>query len=224
MAFLKSLFKRPLTHADLLQEGEGLIRNPPLPSDLKASVLGVVGRSGVNLLDYWRDYFKSQLKEISQEQSWGLQRTKLLKLVILEQGWRAAHVVAQTAHSTDSWSHLLNDADWASGVEKKNLKKLLLQRWLVAILSDACLRTIGARSYALDRTKELEIGLFYEFNKEIKSLDVSLLDLMHTALIEYRDDDARFIAAFKDDVVNPIIREQYGILSTLEDDIANGSV
>jgi hypothetical protein len=224
MAFLKSLFRKPLTQADLLQEGESLIRKPPLPPDLKAGVLEAVGRSGVNLLDYWRDYFKSQLGMISQEQSWGLQRAKLLKLVILEQGWQAAHIVAQTAQSTESWSHLLNDIEWADGAEKKNLKGLLLQRWLVAILSDACLRTIGVRCYALDRTKELEIGICYEFDKEIKSLDVSLSDLMHTAVIEYRDDDARFIAAFKDDVVNPIIREQYKLLSLLEDDVANGSV
>jgi hypothetical protein len=224
MAFLKSLLKKPLTLANLLQEGESLIRKPPLPPDLKASVLGVVGRSGTNLLDYWRDYFKSQLGMIAQEQSWSLQRARLLKLILIEQGWRAAHVVAQTAQSTDSWSHLLNDVEWANGAEKKQLKGLLLQRWLVAILSDACLRTVGARSYALDKVKEMEIELCYEFNKEIKSLDVSLLDMIHTAVTEYRDDDAHFIAAIKDDEINPIIRQQNNILVLLEDDIANGSV
>ena len=224
MAFLKSLFKRPLTHADLLHASESLIRIPPLPPDLKASVVGVVGRSGTNLLDYWRGYFKTQLGNIAEEQSWGLQRARLLKLVLLELGWRAVHTVAQTARSTDSWSHLLNDVEWASGAKKEQLKGLLLQRWIVAILSDACLRTVGARSYALDKTKELELDLYYEFNKEIKSLDVSLLDLMNTAVTEYRDDDAHFIAAFKDDVVNPITREQYRVLALLEDHIANGNV
>ena len=224
MAFLKSLFKRPLTHADLLKETESRIRNPPLPPDLKASVIGTVGRSGTNLLDYWRDYFKSQLGMIAEEQSWGLQRTRLLKLVVLEQGWRVAHAVAQTAHSIDLWSHLLNDAEWTNGARKEQRKDLLLQRWLIAILSDACLRTVGARAYALDKTKELELDLYYEFNKEIKSLDVNLLDLMNSAVAEYRDDDARFIAEFKDELVNPLIREQYKILALLEDDIANGSI
>ena len=224
MAFLKSLFKRPLTHADLLKETKSLIRNPPLPPDLKASVIGTVGRSGTNLLDYWRDYFKSQLGMIAEEQSWGLQRTRLLKLVVLEQGWRVAHAVAQTAHSINSWSHLLNDAEWTNGARKEQRKDILLQRWLIAILSDACLRTVGARAYALDKTKELELDLYYEFNKEIKSLDVNLLDLMNSAVAEYRDDDARFIAEFKDELVNPLIREQYKILALLEDDIANGSI
>jgi hypothetical protein len=50
------------------------------------------------------------------------------------------------------------------------------------------------------------------------------LDLMNTAVAEYRDNDARFIAEFKDDVVNPLIREQYRVLALLEDDIANGNV
>jgi hypothetical protein len=50
MAFFKSLFRRPLTHAELLRETERLISNPPLPQDWKATAVGVVGRSGVNLL------------------------------------------------------------------------------------------------------------------------------------------------------------------------------
>ena len=94
----------------------------------------------------------------------------------------------------------------------------------MAILSDACLRTAGTRAYALDQTKELELKLYYEFDKEIKSLDVNLFDLMNVAVLEYRDDDAHFIADFKDDVVNPIIREQYRVLGLLGDDIANGNV
>jgi hypothetical protein len=128
--------------------------------------------------------------------------------------------VAQNAKSVNSWSHLLNDVEWAKGAPKEQWKSLLLQRWLMAILSDACLRTVGARAYALDKTKEV----YYEFEKEIKSLDVNLLDVINAAVDEYRDEDAHFIAGYKDDVVNPIIREQYRVLASLEDDIANGTV
>jgi hypothetical protein len=39
-----------------------------------------------------------------------------------------------------------------------------------------------------------------------------------------QDDDAHFIAGFRDDVVSPIIREQYRVLASLEDDVANGNV
>src|SRR5262249_42750302 len=73
-------------------------------------------------------------------------------------------------------------------------------------------------------TKEVELNLYYEFDKEIESLDVDLLDLMNSAVVEYRDDDAHFIAGFKDDVVNPMMREQYVILALMENDIANGNV
>jgi len=224
MAFFKSLFRRPLTHADLLRETERLISNPPLPQEWKTTVVEVVGRSGVNLLDYWRDHFKSQLRTISSEETWSLQRARLLKLVMTELSWRAAHTVAQNAKSVDSWSHLLNDVEWTKGAAKEQWTGLLLQRWLMAILSEACLRTTGRRAYALDQTKEVELNLYYEFDRDIESLDVNLLDLMNSAVVEYRDDDAHFIAGFKDDVVNPMMREQYGILALMEDDIANGDV
>ena len=194
MAFFKSLFRRPLTHSDLLREARCLISKPPLPQDLKASIVGLVGGSGVNLLDYWRDHFRLQLKTISCEETWSLQRAKLLKLVMTELGWRAVYTVAENAKSVDSWSHLFNDDEWTYGKPKEQWKNLLLQRWIIAILSDACLRTTGARAYALDRTKEADLDPYYEFDKAIKSLDVNLLDLMNLALLEYRDDDAQYAA------------------------------
>jgi hypothetical protein len=111
MAFFKSLFRKPLTHRELLREAERLINNPPLPPDWKATAVGIVGTSGVSLLDYWRDYFKSQLEAVSFEQTWSLQRSKLLRLVLLEQEWRVVEKATQNARSTNSWAHLLNDAE-----------------------------------------------------------------------------------------------------------------
>jgi len=224
MALFKSLFGISLTYSDLLRETERLISNPPLPQDWKTSAVGVVGRPGVDLLGYWRDYFRSQLKTISGEETWSLQRAKLLELVMTELSWRAAYTAAQNAQSVDSWSHLLNDVEWTKGAPKEHWKDLLPQRWLMAILSDACLRKTGRRVYALDQTKDLELNLYYEFDEEIESLDVYLLDQMNSAVHEYRDDDAHFIAGVRDDVVNPIIREQYRILALIGNDIANGSV
>ena len=224
MALFKSLFRISLTYSDLLRETERLIANPPLPQDWKAIAVGVVGRSGGDLLDYWQDYFRSQLRTISSERTWSLQRAKLLELVMTELSWRAAHATAQNAKSVDSWSHLLSDVDWTKGAAKEQWKDLLQQRWLMATLSDACLRKAGRRVYELDQTKDLELNLYYEFDKGIESLDVYLLDQMNSAVLEYRDDDAHFIAGFRDEVVNPIIREQYRILALIGDDIANSRV
>ena len=39
-----------------------------------------------------------------------------------------------------------------------------------------------------------------------------------------RDDDAHLIAAFKDDHLAPLLREQYTLLAQLEDDVANSTV
>jgi len=94
----------------------------------------------------------------------------------------------------------------------------------MAILSDGCLITLGMMCFGLDKTKDTELELHYLFHKEIKALDVGVMEAMHDAVDEYRDDDAQLIAAFKDDHLAPLIREQYTMLAQLEDDVANGVV
>lgn len=94
----------------------------------------------------------------------------------------------------------------------------------MAVLSDGCLIALGMKSYGLDKAKDTELELHYVFHKEIKALDVGVMDAMLEAVDEYRDDDAHLIAAFKDDHLAPLLREQYTLLAQLEDDVANSTV
>ncbi|MET4824714.1 MULTISPECIES: hypothetical protein [Bradyrhizobium] len=224
MAFLKALFRRPLMYDDLLKSADRLITAPPLPADWKRLTAAWVGKNGISLLDYWRDYYKSQLEVVAAEATWQLQKSRLLKLVMAERSWRAAYVASQGAKHVASWSFMCEGADWAKGADEHRLSSLLSQRWLIAILSDACLIDVGMKSYGLDRTKDLELELHYLLHKEIKSLDVRVMEAMLNAAEEYRDDDAHFIAAFKDDHLAPLIREQYTLLAQMEEDVVNGTV
>src|SRR4051794_26554985 len=113
MAFFKALFHRPLTYNDLLQDAGKLITSPPLPADWKRLAAGLVGKNGTSLLDYWRDHFKSQLKMIAEEATWQMQKSRLLKLSMMERSWRAAYVVSRNAKHVASWSFMCNDAHWA---------------------------------------------------------------------------------------------------------------
>jgi hypothetical protein len=223
MAFFKALFHRPLTYNELLKDVGKLITSPPLPADWKRLAAGWVGKNGTSLLDHWRDYFKSQLEMIAEEATWQMQRSRLLKLIMMERSWRAAHAISQDAKHVASWSFLCKDA-WAKDANEKNLHLLLTQRWLMAVLSDGCLITLGTMSYGLDKVKDTELELHYLFHKEINGLDVGVMEAMLDAVDEYRDDDAHLIAAFKDDHLAPLIREQYTLLAQLEDDVAAPSI
>jgi hypothetical protein len=224
MAFFKALFHRPLTYNDLLKDASKLITSPPLPADWKRLAAGLVGKNRTSLLDYWRDHFKSQLEVVAKEATWQMQKSCLLKLIMMERSWRVAYVVSQDAKHVASWSFMCKDAHWAKNANEKHLHVLLTQRWLMAILSDGCLITLGTMCFGLDKAKDAELELHYLFHKEIKALDVSVMEAMLNAVDEYRDDDANLIAAFKDDHLAPLIREQYTLLAQLEDDVANSAV
>jgi hypothetical protein len=224
MAFFKALFHQSLTYNDLLKDAGNIITSPPLPADWKRLAAGLVGKNGTSLLNYWRDYCKSQLEMIAEEATWQMQKSRLLKLVMMERTWRAAYVVSQDAKHVASWSFMCKDAHWAKDADEKNLPLLLTQRWLMAVLSDGCLIALGMKSYGLDKAKDTELELHYVFHKEIKALDVGVMEAMLDAVDEYRDDDAHLIAAFKDDHLAPLIREQYTLLAQLEDDVANSTV
>jgi hypothetical protein len=40
----------------------------------------------------------------------------------------------------------------------------------------------------------------------------------------YEDDNARALGDLKDEVLNPLIREQYGMLALMREDIVNGNI
>lgn len=224
MAFFKALFHRPLTYNELLGETSNIITSPPLPADWKHLASGLVGKNGMSLLEYWRDYCKTQLGMIAEEVTWQMQKSRLLKLIMMERSWRAVYVVSQEAKHVASWSFLCKDAPWAKDMDERNLPLLLTQRWLMAVLSDGCLMALGMKSYGLNKAKDTELELHYLFHKEIKALDVGVIGALLDAVDEYRDDDAHQIAAFKDDQLAPLIREQYTLLAQLEDDVANSTV
>jgi len=224
MTFFKALLHRPMMYGELLKKADNIITSPPLPADWKRLVAGMVGKNGISLLDYWRDYCKSQLKMIANEATWQMQKSRLLKLVMMERTWRAAYVASQGAKHVASWSFMCEDVDWAKDANETNMHSLLTQRWLVAVLSDSCLIAVGMKLYKLGKAKDDELELQYLLHKEVKSLDVGVMEALLDAVDEYRDDDAHLIAAFKDDHLAPLIREQYTLLAQLEDDVANSTI
>ena len=83
---------------------------------------------------------------------------------------------------------------------------------------------LGEQLYAIDEVKKNEIALHYEYEKEIKSLDVQSIEQILKYAASYEDDNALAMADLKDDVVSPLIREQYRLLALMREDIINGNI
>jgi hypothetical protein len=224
MTFLKKLFNRPLSSDALLRQSEKNIKNPPLPKEWRDLSATMVGKSGVSNLDFWRADYKSTLNEIAAETTWRLQRIKLLERILYWEGWRAARTASKDVKFVDAWKHIVENNDAFKRTSKENWDTLLSQMWLHALLSSACLLELGQQLYAIDDKKQNEIGLHYEYEKEIKTLDVQSIEQILKYAASYEDDNALAMADLKDDVLNPLIREQYRLLALMREDIINGNI
>ena len=224
MILVNKFFKIPFSSVDLHRRSSEHLRNPPLPKDWRDAAVKIVGTSGVSLLDYWRTYHEQLLDEIALKRTWAAQRAKLISKVLAEEGWQAAEVAANPCEFVTSWEHLVAENDIFKRAPKEQWKFLLMQRYLLALLSSACLRELGCKLYALDKIKLAEMDLYYEFEREIKTLDVQFLDCIGKAIMSFDDERGKELAAIKDEQINPLIREQYQLLSLMEENVVNGKI
>jgi hypothetical protein len=223
MTFFKKMFNRPMSFTDLLQRSEKNIKNPPFPKEWR-DLSATVGKSGVSNLDFWRTDYKSTLNEIAAEPTWNFQRIKLIARILDWEGWRATRTASTDVKFVDAWKHLVENNDAFKRTSKENWNVLLSQIWLHALLSSACLMELGQQLYSIDNVKLNEIGLHYEYEKEIKTLDVKSIEQMLKYVESYEDDSALALGNLKDEILNPLIREQYRLLALMREDIINRNI
>jgi hypothetical protein len=224
MIFLKTLFKHSLSLADLHKLAAKNLAHPPLPKELYDASASLVGKKGISLLDYWRTGFSTLIDEIASEKTWELQRAKLLGTILTEQGWSAATVASRETKFTDAWSHMVENVDHFKNSPKDVWPSLLFQRYIVALLTVACLIELGAKAFQLDDLKQNELGLHGEIEKEIRLLDVQFSNQMLLSAENFEDDLAETICAMKEDVINPLIKEQFDLLSVMREQIVHSNL
>lgn len=100
----------------------------------------------------------------------------------------------------------------------------MLQRFIVALLTESCLIELGGKYFGIDPIKQLEIDLHGEYDKEIKILYIEFLNAMLKCVESYEDDRASELASMIDDIINPLITEQYKLLSLMREQIINATV
>ncbi|NEK17516.1 hypothetical protein [Rhizobium leguminosarum] len=224
MTILKRLLKRPLTSADLHRLAGHNMMKPPLPKAMFEAAASLVGKSGVSLLDYWRKAFSIQLDEIAAQKTWQGQRARLLKLVLTEQGWCDVFASTNDIEAPGVWGHLVSEVELFTAFSKEHWKGILLQRYIIALLSAACLEELAAKIYAFSRIKKLELDLHSEYYREILKLDLQINMMIDEMVDAYDDEEALELAGVKDDVINPLIADQYKLLALVAEQIANSQI
>ncbi|MGO7308736.1 hypothetical protein ACCS91_33315 [Rhizobium ruizarguesonis] len=224
MTIIKRLLKRPFASVDLHRLAGHNMTKPPLPKPMFEAAAGLVGKSGVSLLDYWRKAFAIQLDEISLQKTWQGQRAKILKLIINERRWRDVYASTNDIEASSIWGHLVSEVELFTAVPKEHWQGLLLQRYIMALLSAACLEELAAKIYAFNSIKKLELNMHSEYYREILRLDLQVNKMIHEMVDAYDDDGALELADMKDDVINPLIADQYKLLALVEEQIANSEL
>ena len=101
---------------------------------------------------------------------------------------------------------------------------MLLQRYVTALLSSACLAEIGHKVYDLTKLKQIELKLYSEYYREILKLDLAINQLIVTLIDDHEDDQALRLADAKDEIINPLITDQYKMLALIAEQIVNSAV
>lgn len=220
MSLLKWVLKRPFTSVELHAMAAHHLGRPPLPDTMYEAAAGMVGKKGVSLLDHWRSAFSIQLDEIAGEKTWLAQRAMLLRIVLVEEGWSDVFASTNDITSVDVWAHLVSENETSIQFPKENWKSMLLQRYILALLSTACLMELGIKNCSIDSLKQLELRLHSEYYREILKLDLQIGQMVREMIVNYDDEDAINVADLKDDIINSIIAEQYRVLALIAEQIA----
>ncbi|MBB4349283.1 hypothetical protein [Aliirhizobium cellulosilyticum] len=224
MSFMKRLLKRPFTSDALHAMAEQHLTKPPLPDAMYEAAATMVGKKGVSLLDHWRSTFSIQLDEIASQKTWQAQRAMLLRIVLVEEGWSDVFACTNDIPSLEVWAHLVSENETFKQFPKETWKGLLLQRYILAILSATCLMEIGIKNFKIDGVKQLETRLHSEYYREILNLDLKIGIVIREMIDGCNSEDTMNVARLKDDVINPIIADQYKVLALVAEQIANSKV
>jgi hypothetical protein len=227
LSWIKAVLQMRFTEADLLWACGNLISQTPFPTELRESFASTTGRDGRSLLDVWRTLFQKEIHTIAERPTWQLQKAAMLDATLSWKTWEAIYRVSEKAKHLESWGLLVRDTPSFKAVEPEGWSRRIFEMFMVALASSSCLEALGFRLFRFNRAKITEIDLYMEYDKEIRTLDVSWQDLIHdwshrasvedTATVE----DLKHI---KDNEVNPIIAAQFRLLRTMRDEIVYGTL
>ena len=222
--FLKAVFHRPFTRAELQKECGGMLSNPPLPAEMLEAAINCRSKNDVSLLDGWRQSYLKHLDEISEATTWKLQRAILFRIVLKSSSYIALYSAACNVKHLKSWTHIVEGNGYFSNFPHDKWDSILTQLHTTNILTYACLLATGHKLYNIDSEKQFEIECFQEYEKSIRGLDIAVNDIMNTCIEEDDPEQALAVMDLKEEVINDMINDEFKVLNLMEEQIINGSL
>lgn len=221
--FFQTRLGRGYSYDELVTKSDEFMRNPKFPPGYAEAMSKLDGKRQ-SFVRYTQDVYTLYLKEIASRQSLKGQREELLRLVLQEAPWHAVFRAANKATYNQSWGHFTKGAGWFEDQPTQPPKLLLTARYLLALTCMSWLQVVGKYHYGLSDATVAALDLYIDYDAGIKEIDVNMFELMFAKLDGFEDGEGMAIGKVKDDVVNPIIKEQYAILDRLGKDIVNDTL
>jgi hypothetical protein len=221
---LNELLGRAYSYRALLKESAPFLNNPKLPAGLPAA-MSHFDDPKQTFLEFVQLSFKDHLKQIAEKRTKAEQRVELLSIRLEELSWNALNLAAKDVKYVQSWDHLVaKGIVWFEAHPKADWGRQLIGRFMAASLIGAWLAGIGRKLYQLEDHIESALELHESYDAEIKTLDVSISEIMFDKLSKHEDEEGRKIARLKDEVIRPLINEQYAVLDKLAADIKANAI
>jgi hypothetical protein len=223
----KAASKQPLTRTDIYDYADGLIKQPPIPAEWREAFSKTFANlNGVPLtvLDYFcQELLRPDLDKLAAGPTWEMQRVQCIRQILDEMDWRNMYFCLR--HAKSEWGRAMTyqrlDNIWR-GKSREQQFYLLTVWYMMSVTAQACAQTIGAALYELDKKKEMEIELCFNYGREIMMLDVHLMDVIHERYASAPEIAYRW-AAWKDDNLNPITTCMRQVLEAAQNSIAYGT-
>ena len=218
LARLKGAFQRALSEADVLHVIEHRIKTPPLSQEW-LDVLATIRakRDGGSLTELWRDRFRAEVRGIASEPTWALQRARVLRSIAETYGWTALHAATKEATNREAWvDHFKKAFPEAVEASPETCDFLVLQHYIMALCTEACLVEIGRALYNVNQIKLLELQVLEAAHRETQVLQARL----HDRILATSKDDGELrdaLVEWHDEQCVPLLNAEWRSLAALEE-------
>lgn len=219
----KRFARRPMSEVDLLEYCQGMIRNPPLPEDIRSALMSTAYSSGQLIIDKWREDFKELLAQIATEKTWTLQRQRLLMFRVSASSWLALKRAVGNEERVQLWRGYAEGAgDFALNPEDK-WPGILQQAYFFGIMTNVILGLLGTVYYATDEKTDTLIEALSEMRRETIRAGMAV-DRMVLTVVENDEALAEGILAWRNEIYLPTNQRVFALIREFGDRIASGSV
>ena len=227
---LKRIFKARMGENDLFTVAGHLITNlkwvdESMGDGMRTTLTSLKYPGGITYLDAWRDETKTLLMSVARENSWHLQKQKLIKCMIAFTSWFALYSYVHSDKEMDlvCWEDCVSGVDEFRKNDKSLWPHILAKTNSFALLMYAVFTVVGGACFGINDEIQHQIkvyGKLKQYDDEKRgSLIQGILDLNKTD----PNLSSAIIKKVKEKLV-PVWNQNSSLLDKMSDEISSGSI